>query len=216
MLLGGEETFSNVPVRINGTEGADYLVTINTNKALLTCVLTVHVTLRNCSLGFVYDQTTKACNCEIDKFLDGVTCNTNGSISYNDNDWIGVNELSLYIRAPCIRKFCEIGVSVVNLSEPDTQCRNHRSGLLCGGCADGYSRILGGTQCEVCTNNHYLALIVLFAAFGILLFVVLALFNVTITDGFVNGFIFYVNNFLVCTSQIFSLSRRQVVHQLLL
>ncbi len=128
-----------------------------------------------------------SCECDITVYLDGVRCNSNASyMMYRKLDR-GWRKNILFTAPNCIRDFCALGSSVVNLFEPDTQCRNNRSGLLCGKCADGYSRVLGGTECELCTNNDDVALIVLFGAFGIILFVVLALFNMTIIDGFVNG-----------------------------
>ncbi|XP_064405664.1 uncharacterized protein LOC135350763 [Halichondria panicea] len=209
LLPGGdEEKFRNISIRVNGSVDRQYRVTITSNEVSLVATFTVFVTLKNCSAGFIYNETTMSCECEISLYLTGVMCNTNRSISFEVDDWIGIDERNFYIQAPCIRDFCEVrtSVPVVLLSEPDTQCRNHRSGLLCGGCANNYSRVLGGTECELCTNNDYLALIVLFAALGIILFVILALFNVTITDGFVNGFIFYANIFSVYTSTFLSVT----------
>ncbi len=202
LLSGGEEAFSNVFIRVNGSVGGQYSVSLTSNEVSLVATFTVFVTLRNCSAGFTYNETTMSCQCDISLYLNGVMCNTNRSISFEVDNWIGIDERGFYIQAPCIRNFCKghTSVPIVFLSKPDTQCRNHRSGLLCGGCANNYSRVLGGTECELCTNNDYLALIVLFAALGIILFVILALFNVTITDGFVNGFIFYANIFSVYTS----------------
>ncbi len=199
LLPGGERGFVDIPVRVNGSVGGQYSVFITTSEASLVAVFTVHVSLKSCSPGFVYNNSTMSCECEID-ILDNVNCNPDGSISFESGNWIGRDIENRYLQAPCIRDFCDPFNSVVSLAEPDTQCRNNRSGMLCGDCANGFSRILGGTGCEECTTNDYLALIVLFAALGIILFVILALLNVTITDGFINGFIFYSNIFSVYTS----------------
>ena len=53
--------------------------------------------------------------------------------------------------------------------------------------------MIGTFACGVCDSLWYLLYIILFAVLGILLFAYLAVFNVTITDGFLNGFIFYSN-----------------------
>ena len=72
--------------------------------------------------------------------------------------------------------------------EEDGQCLNNRAGIMCGQC----SRVLGFSGCRVCTNNN-IGLVVGFALLGILLVVIISLFNITITDGYVNGLIFYCN-----------------------
>ena len=206
LLAGGEERFTTVPLQVNGTQGDNYSVIITSNEALLFSQFTILVVLKNCSIGFKYNNNTRGCECDIDQYLDGVTCNPDGSISFPENQWIGVGEEGSYIRAPCIRDYCKIGVTSVNLSDPDTQCRNKRSGILCGRCDEGYSRITGASFCQPCDSNNYLALITIFALFGILLVVVLALFKVTITDGLINGFVFYANIFGVYTSTFLPLT----------
>ena len=206
LLAGGEEQFTTVPLRVNGTQGSNYSVSITSNEALLFAQFTILVALKNCSIGFRYNNATRGCECDIDQHLDGVTCNSDGSISFPENQWIGVDEQGSYIRAPCIRDFCKVGVTSVNLSDPDTQCRNNRSGILCGKCDEGYSRTTGTSVCQKCNRNDYLALIIVFTLFGILLVVVLALFNVTITDGLINGFVFYANMFGVYTSTFLPLT----------
>ena len=52
--------------------------------------------------------------------------------------------------------------------------------------------MLGSSQCEHC-SNVYLLLVLLFAILGILLVFVLFAINITVTDGTINAFIFYVN-----------------------
>ena len=199
LLTGGEEEFTTVPLRVNGTRGESYNVTITSTETLLLSQFTVSVSLKNCSLGFVYNEFTRSCECEIDRSLVGVECNNDGSISFPENQWIGMVGGD-YVQGSCILDYCEVGVTRIFLSEPDTQCRNNRSGVLCGQCAEGHSRITGASFCDLCESNNFLALIVLFAAFGIFLVVILGLFNITITDGLINGFVFYANIFSVYTS----------------
>ena len=199
LLAGGDQKLlSDVPVRVYGAEGMDYIVTITSNEAAVQ--FNILVSLTNCSEGFVFNDTSLSCECEISMFLDGVTCNNDGTVNYKEDNWIGIDEDGNYIQAPCILGFCEPGISTIDFLKRDDQCRNNRSGILCGQCIEDHSRILGGNFCDLCDDNNYLSLIVLFAALGILLFIILALFNITITDGFINGFIFYANIISVYTS----------------
>ena len=42
---------------------------------------------------------------------------------------------------------------------PDSQCKFHRTGLLCGQCQQGLSTIFGSSQCKQC-SNFYLFIII--------------------------------------------------------
>ena len=74
----------------------------------------------------------------------------------------------------------------------DSQCEPHRTGLLCSECERGYSQTLGNESCSVCPNT-YLLLILSFALAGLLLVAILIALNLTVTEGSINGLIFYPN-----------------------
>ena len=74
----------------------------------------------------------------------------------------------------------------------DLLCNGNRRGLLCGSCKEGYSALLGTTNCGKCTN-YYLILLIVFALAGLLLVVALTLLNLTISEGTLSGLIFYGN-----------------------
>ena len=80
----------------------------------------------------------------------------------------------------------------MNLSTPDKQCAMHRTGILCGACQPGFSLALGTSQCLKCSNN-YLALLLVFAVAGLGLVFLLFACNLTVTEGTLNGLIFYAN-----------------------
>ena len=198
LLSGGQQEFFDVPMHLFGEQNVTYNVTISSNEALVDLTFQVHLT--NCLDGFVFNNETFTCDCEIADFLDEVTCTNNGLIMYPEDNWIGRDENGNYIQAECILDFCKPGVSQLNFSERDSQCTTGRSGILCGQCAEGYSRKIGSTLCGPCKDSYGLLLILIFAALGFILFVILALFNITITDGYINGFIFYANIVGVYTS----------------
>ena len=53
--------------------------------------------------------------------------------------------------------------------------------------------MFGSSQCQQCHSNYYLFLIIPFAIAGLVLVLLLFTLNLTVTDGDINGFIFYVN-----------------------
>ena len=78
------------------------------------------------------------------------------------------------------------------MSDRDSQCQFKRSGLLCGQCQQGYSSVFGSSQCMQC-SHVYLFIVIPIAIVGVVLVILLFIFNLTITNGAINSFIFYVN-----------------------
>ena len=115
--------------------------------------------------------------------------------------WIGTNTSTLnttnhdhlcLIKEDCL--FCnKSNVTFVLDDTEDLQCDYNRSGILCGQCRDNYSLLLGSNRCGMCNDNNNLALIIVFAALGIILVVFMLLLNLTVSQGTLNGIIFYAN-----------------------
>ena len=82
--------------------------------------------------------------------------------------------------------------SLLNDSE-DMQCTDNRSGVLCGGCRDNFSLALGSNRCLHGCSNNSLSLIIAFAAAGIALVFFIKILNLTVSQGTINGLIFYAN-----------------------
>ena len=64
---------------------------------------------------------------------------------------------------------------------------------MCGGCKETYSLAIGSSRCIHCPNNNNLALLIFFAAAGFLLVFFISALNLTVTQGWINGLIFYAN-----------------------
>ena len=92
----------------------------------------------------------------------------------------------------CSFGYCKEGESKVILSDPDSQCSYNHSGTLCGGCQPGLSLALGSVQCLLCSNK-YLALLIPFALAGLAVVLFIKLLDLTISQGTINGLIFYAN-----------------------
>ena len=78
------------------------------------------------------------------------------------------------------------------LTASDRQCRLNRSGMLCGGCDNGLSLVLGTNRCAEC-SNVWLTLLLPFTVAGIALVAFLIALNLTVSVGTINGLIFYAN-----------------------
>lgn len=189
-LIDSATDYTVVPIRVFGVENSTYNLSITSNEAQVEFNFVVR--LEKCIRGFVYNPFTLTCECEVSKFIQNIACENNGSISIPNGPWIGYIQDHGYVQTKCISNYCNLNVTQFHFDDPDKQCRSDRSGILCGKCREGYSRVLGSNNCRLCTNG-YLALIIVFALLGILLVVVIALLNMTITDGYINGFIFYSN-----------------------
>ena len=69
----------------------------------------------------------------------------------------------------------------------------NRQGVLCSQCTEGYSLAIGSSNCINCPNNSSLSLLIFFAISGFLLVLFILHLNLTVTQGMINGLIFYAN-----------------------
>ena len=149
-----------------------------------------------CPMGFV--KYNGKCECDhVLKYVGVFTCDINTrTILRPANSWIAAttNNYShnYTVSLKCPFDYCLPRSSHLELSTPNSQCQFNRSGLLCGQCQNGLSTVFGSSQCYQC-SNMYLLLVLMFAVLGVLLVLVMFVFNFTVTDGTINGFIFYVN-----------------------
>ena len=88
--------------------------------------------------------------------------------------------------------YCLPYSSNVNLLYPDLQCQFNRTGMLCSQCHHPLSMVFVSSRCMKCTNVHILITIIVVVA-GIVLVVLLYVLNLTVTNGTINGIIFYAN-----------------------
>lgn len=162
----------------------------------------VNVSLRNCPSGFYLDceSTNDRCKCTCSKIICDNSNNQNeGEISKGKvmfhlwaNSWVKVdNSGDILISRNCPFDYCEKN-STIFLNDSDSQCAMNHTGDVCGACRPGFSLALGSNECLECSNN-FIALIVAFACAGITLVLFLKLLNMTVSQGTINGLIFYAN-----------------------
>ena len=124
--------------------------------------------------------------------------------------FIGASYKGVIVHLHCPYGYCKQEGVHVNLEAPDLQCAMDRSGILCGRCKTGLSLAIGTSRCLLCSSN-YLAIFVVFAAAGIALVVLLKVLNLTISQGTINGLLFYVNIVGANQAVLFPLGRTNVL-----
>ena len=156
-----------------------------------------YVTLDPCPLGFIRQPGLKSCHC--DSVLKSFTTSCNlqdQTVLRPPKSWIsgrGSNRSHVYsLSHNCPFDYCLLHESYVNPSTPDQQCQFLRSGMLCGHCQPGLSVVFGSSRCKQCSNMGLL-IVIPTAIAGVVLVVMLFGFNLTVTNGAINTFIFYVN-----------------------
>ena len=158
-----------------------------------------------CPTGFV--KIDKRCQCDPVLVQYGITnCNINDqTILRPANSWIiaTTHNNSYHISLHCPFHYCLPHSSHLSFSTPNSQCQFNRYDLLCGHCQQGLSTIFSSSHCQHC-SSVYLLLIIPLTVVGVILVLMLFALNLTVTDGTINGFIFYVNIISINTPVIFT------------
>lgn len=170
----------------------------------------IHINyFKECPLGFIYsnqniiDQnvntTLFSCQCVEHHAIKYCTIQ-NQTIIKNKHFWIGIQTFenkSFLVTSFCPLDYCDPKItkikSMQNYVEQDKQCRYNRTGILCGSCPEGWSLVLGSSECREKCSNVWLLLIFPFALAGLLLVAIIHYLNLTVTVGTINGLIFYAN-----------------------
>ena len=163
----------------------------------------VNVTLLlGCPPGLTLNHDHTTCSCYSVLASNGFKCsilNKTGYLKWNSTVWVNAtfNERQstgiIYNRF-CPLHYCKSGSKTINIGDdPSKQCTSNRADILCGACMENFSLAIGSSRCIECPNSHNVALLLAFAAAGVaLVFLILAL-NLTVTQGLINGLIFYAN-----------------------
>ena len=171
---------------------------IPSNDFLISCSYfsPLYITLNflPCPPGLSLQGNPPGCDCYPVFTNNGVKCNMNNgktSFSWNTTLWISVYTNVIVYSKYCPFDYCKDVKSIKNI--PDDQCAFNHGGRLCGGCKENYSLAIGSSHCIYCPNNNNLALFIFFAAAGFLLVFFISVLNLTVTQGMINGLIFYAN-----------------------
>ena len=170
------------------------------NRSGNTKHLIVNITFERCPIGFELSNSTGKCICDHRIWQYTNSCDINTQAIFRNASstfWLGVSynngTLEGFTHHPfCPLDYCTTESKYINLNDPDKQCNINRSGLLCGKCKEGFSLVLGSSQCKEC-SNVYLALLIPIAFAGVLLVILLFLLHLTVAAGTLHGLIFYAN-----------------------
>ena len=158
--------------------------------------LHINLTILPCPPGFSLqgDPRVPGCDCYPVLTDNGVECNiynSEATLSWNTSLWISMSSSKISFSKYCPFDYCKDSKVIKQLS--DDQCTFNRAGRLCGKCKENYSLAIGSSHCIYCSNDYNLALLIFFAAAGFLLVLFISVFNLTVTEGMINGVIFYAN-----------------------
>ena len=159
----------------------------------------INATILSCPDGFT--QKDEVCICDNRLHNYSIIC-TIGKIPHltkaaDTKLWVGAlyenaTYEGLILGSPCPIAYCKTDAVDITLDNLDIQCDLNHVGLLCGGCATNHSLMLGGSQCQVC-SNAYISLMIPFAVAGIVLVIFITALRFTVAIGSFNGIILYAN-----------------------
>uniref|UniRef100_A0A1X7ULR9 Uncharacterized protein n=1 Tax=Amphimedon queenslandica TaxID=400682 RepID=A0A1X7ULR9_AMPQE len=177
------------------------------NIGLINSQVAVSIRFMECPLGL--RVVSGSCQCDnMIGAINGTHCDINKSphhISRSGNNWLYYSQeyQCVVAHTNCPFDYCDTSTVHLSLNESDLQCRNGRSGILCGGCQPGLSLMLGSNQCQAC-SNEYLSLVAAFMIAGIALVVFLMVSKLAVSSGSINGLLFYANVVKLNEAALFS------------
>ncbi len=202
-LLGINEQSStlNVPVTLYAEPGPDSFNVIFIGVGSYA-QNRVKIRLVDCPPGFVYGNESKTCDCDarFNNYSPHILCNKDDTLSVPVDIWIGyrdnenANASGHLVTTNCHFDYCRFGAKNVSLKDIDAQCSDgyNRGGIGCGRCKEGFGLTFGENRCQKCTNFRLFSIIV-FVTIGVVLISTLAFLRLSISDGYLNGILFYAN-----------------------
>ena len=196
-LTDREETMYITPIHMDIREVIMYKeVGCNTQACLYYTPIFIYITILPCPSGFNLIGEPPRCDCcqvLTDHHIECEIVNGTGYFLWSGNVWINITKQGDSYVNRCPFDYCKISSKKIDVKHLNSQCAFNRTGRLCGGCKENYSLAIGSSHCIHCPNNNHLALLIFFAAAGFLLVFFISAFNLTVSQGMINGLIFYAN-----------------------
>ena len=193
-LIGNHSTAVNYTI-VSSTPGNDRCELFLTASPFLNKIYNVfYVQLLDCPIGFTLQDGICDCDPILPVAFDKCYID-HSAIKRPANTWIIAQSQAnhtKYLISGCLMDYFLQYSSTVNLLHPDEQCQFNRTGILCSQCQHHLSMVFASSRCMKCTNVHILITIIVIVA-GIVLVVLLYVLNLTVTNGTINGIIFYAN-----------------------
>ena len=164
----------------------------------------ISLSLKPCPLGFSLAHDPPYCDCAPLLSRDFKCSISDQTIHRHSSAWVsvvktenGTDNILIKYQKHCPEYYCKDNKVCIKTSnetfDTDEQCAFNRTGILCGACREGLSSVLGSSKCLKCSNYYLLILLLAFALTGIVLVFLLTACNLTVTEGTINGLIFYCN-----------------------
>ena len=203
-----EAICSPVAYSFLASENTSIKVRLRTDSYGEDTSLTLGIFIQECPLGFAIIDNT--CTCSKIYRITWRTCNiSTGLIQRRNNEWLGTamfgeQLVPAYFR-DCPSGYCDTNLSVVNLSMLHPVCAENREGVVCGRCKEGFSNVFGSVACKEC-SSFWILTVFIYMIIGIILVMVIDKLDLTVTNGTINGIIFYAQMTAI-TTNIFSMER---------
>lgn len=168
--------------------------------------LFITISIKPCTKGYNFNALSGVCECDKTITNSGLRCDLqSGTIERRRAIWI--HPTTLHLRneqlgqsnsGVIVHKFCPLDYcidtdSYIDLNQPDEQCQHNRSGVLCGRCSQNTSAVFGSTRCLQCSSYWAFLIIPLTLLAGLFIVALLRYINLTVSQGTINGIIFYAN-----------------------
>ena len=190
----------NYTVLTDHSGGSEMLVLTAQNVPVSEFVqpLYLNITLLECPPCFQFSSEDSRCVCIVQlqqlSPIYSVTCDIQTqTVQRSSSLWLNASNSSFLYSEYCLLSHCNAAKIRVNFTSPDIQCIHSHSGILCGGCLKGCSLAIGSSRCLPNCSDKFLSLLLVFAAAGVLLVAAVKYLNLTVTQGTINGLVFYAN-----------------------
>ena len=206
VLEGIPNTSMTLSVHTNILQQVDAFLVFTVSRILIR---TYSMRILSCPLGFDLKTSSGSCECSelLDSLGDTQCFIDNRRITRKSiiSSWIGgiENNTKLALSKSCPNVYCNSDpyYKYINntddgmvLSSEDGEttplCLQNRVGILCGQCSQEYSVVFGTNECKKC-SNWWLFTILMYAFAGPILIYLLYSLRLTLTNGTLNGIIFY-------------------------
>ena len=173
--------------------------------------LFIPVVLSYCPPGLHLLMDVGSCGCpsfQLRGASINISCNiSTGLLTRPGTSWIGIaiykkdnltnstvltaRDVEIGYSDNCPERYCNQSESIINVSNSNI-CLHGRTGVLCGRCKEGLSVTIGTPTCHKCSKWH-LFFLPLFALLGVAIVALLMILQLTVSQGTINGLIFYSN-----------------------
>ena len=162
------------------------------------------VLMKECPWGFTLSNSPPyKCDCDslLESFSIPCTIDTQTvTIPGRHYYWLGCSKSNgsncrgLSLADNCLLGYCRPETATIKPETLDHQCSDGWEGVLCGRCKSNHSLALGTSRClPDCPGYLFYILLVVFAASGVLLILFLIACNFTVSEGTINGLLFYAH-----------------------